>query len=230
MLTVVIGLVVDKAGAQLPAITITEAGADAERRPFVRWMPDYPIVNIRVSTRPVSDPTGQPSSRHWVQAASYDRAVHGPAPFWRGADDPLAPGVYYTAIQGDAAFQGLAPWTPFKSFRVSARPGEWTGHTTQKRYIRFTRSSRGRPRGLAFSVYAPACGTYASVSLPGEVRTRKDGSFSVSGRGVSRRWIGTANVRIAGRVRRGFARGVLRVDDLFEGCSSGRVSWAARRR
>ena len=56
------GAAADHAQAQaLPPITLTDAGADAKRRPFARWAPAYPIVNIAVSTRPISDATGQPA-------------------------------------------------------------------------------------------------------------------------------------------------------------------------
>ena len=41
----------------------TEAGADAQRRPFARWTPDYPFVNVRVTTRPVRGPGTEPSGR-----------------------------------------------------------------------------------------------------------------------------------------------------------------------
>lgn len=216
--------------APLPPIALSQAGADLKRRPFARWTPTYPIVNVRVSTRPVRDPNTQPSGRYLVQAGFHDRAKDGPAPFWQSADDPLVPGIYHTAIQGDAPFQAGMPWTAFRSFRVSARRGEWTGHTSQKRYIRFTRSRRGALRGLALSVHARGCETYAALSLRREVRVRKDGRFSARTNGVSRRWIGAARARIEGRVRGGFARGVVEVADLFEGCSSGRVRWSARRR
>lgn len=216
--------------APLPPIELTDAGADAQRRPFARWRPDHPIVNLRVSTRPVRDPGTQPADRYLAQAGFYDRAAHGPAPFWRGEGDPLLPGVYHTAIQGDGPGQGGAPWTQFRSFRVKPRRGEWTGPTSQKRYLRFTRTRAGALRGVAFSVYARGCGTYASLRLPGSVPLRADGRFSARGTGRSKRYVGAAKVRISGRVRRGFARGTLRVDDLFEGCGSGYVRWSARRR
>ena len=41
-------------------------------------------------------------------------------------DDPLIPGVYYTAIQGDAPLQANMPWTPSKRFRVES-PGRESG-------------------------------------------------------------------------------------------------------
>ena len=216
----------------LPPINLTGAGADGQRVPFARWTPDdYPIVNIRVSTRPVRGPGTQPAARFLIEAGSYDRIEDGPEALWRSENDPLVPGTYYTAIQGDAASQGGMPWTGFKRFRVKARNGEWTGNTSQKRYIRFRRKPGGAISGLAFSVFARGtCGTFASLSVPGRVAVDSDGRFSVRARGRSKRFVGTADVRITGRVRRGFARGTLRVDDLFEGCSSGRVRWSARRR
>ncbi len=216
------------AAAPFPPIELTQAGTDAQRRPFARWTPDYPFVNIRVATRPVRGPGTQPSSGYWVQADTFDRAEDGSAPFWRGA--PLVPGVYYTSIQGDAASQGGMEWTPFRRFRVAARSGEWTGPTSQRRYLRFTRPRRGVIQGLAFSVFARRCGGYAALSLPGQVKVRRDGRFSARGTGRSTRWVGAATVRIEGRIRRSFARGVVRVDGLFEGCSSGSVRWSARRR
>lgn len=216
------------AAAPLPPIQLTQAGADAQRRPFARWTPDYPFVNVRVTTRPVRGPGTQPSSRYWVRADTFDRADDGPAPFWRG--DPLVPGMYYTSIQGDAASQGGMAWTPFRRFRVAARRGEWTGPTSQRRYLRFTRPRRGVIQGLAFSVFARPCGGYAALSLPGQVKVRRDGRFSARGTARSTRWVGAPRVRITGRIRRGFSRGTIRVDGLFEGCSSGSVRWSARRR
>lgn len=221
------------AGAQadpLPPIALTDAGADAQRLPFARWTPEYPIVNILVSTRPVRVPGTRPTARFWAEAGSYDRIEDGPEALWRGENDPLVPGLYYTSIQGDAPSQGGMPWTRFKRFKVKARPGEWTGNTSQKRYIRFRRSRGGALTGLAFSVYAHACGTFASLSLPGKVQVDEDGRFSARARGTSKRFVGAADARIHGRIRRGVARGVLRVEDLFEGCSSGRVRWSAHRR
>ena len=220
------------AAGLLAPITLSETGADAKRRPFARWTPAYPIVNILVSTRAVTDPDTRPARRYWVQADTYGSLDDGPEPFWRG-DDPLIPGVYYTAIQGDAPLQANMPWTPSKRFRVKPRPGEWTGPTSQKRYIRFKRPRGGALRGLAFSVYARSdgCEAHSSFSLPGRVLVLADGSFSARYEGV---WNvnrqSTANIRIKGRVRSGFARGELRVTDLFEGCKTGRVRWSARRR
>lgn len=220
------------AAGLLAPITLTEAGADAQRRPFARWTPAYPIVNILVSTRAVRDEDTRPSPRYWVQADSYGSLVDGPEPFWQG-DDSLIPGAYYTAIQGDAPLQADLPWTPSKRFRVKARRGEWTGPTSQKHYIRFTRPRRTVLRGLGFSIYGHGggCEARSSFSLPRQVHLRDDGSFSVRFQGV---WnvprTSTANIRIKGRVSRGFARGVLRVADLFEGCKTGRVRWSARRR
>jgi len=220
----------DARAAAVPPIELTDAGVDARRLPFARWSGDYPIVNLRVSTRAVRGPGTQPASRYLAQAGFYDRAAHGPAPFWRSEGDPLLPGAYHTAIQGDAPSQAKQPWTPFKSFRVKPRRGEWTGPTSQRRYLRFTRTRSGAIRGLAFSVYAPGCDSYASLRLPGSLRVRSDGRFSGSGRGISKRYVGAARIRISGRVRAGFARGALRVRDLFEGCGSGYVRWAVRRR
>ena len=213
-------------------ITLTGAGADAQRRPFARWTPSFPIVNIAVSTRPVRGADTAPAIRYRVQSGSYGILEDGPSPFWRGAE-PLVPGVYYTAIDGDGPSQGALPWTAFTRFRVPARKGEWTGATSQRRYLRFTRPRARVLRRLAFSVYARglACQVHSSFSIPGDIRLRRDGGFSIRLQGV---WnlphTSTANIRVSGRVRRSFARGVVRVDDLFEGCSSGRVRWSARRR
>lgn len=218
------------AAAPQSQIALLDAGADAQRRPFASWTPDLPFVNVRVSTRAVRGPDTQPASRYWVEAGTYDRAVDGPAPAWKGGADPLVPGIYHLSIQGDAASQGGMPWTPFRSFRVPARRGEWTGPTEQGRYLRFTRTRSGSLAGVAFSVLARPCGTYASLALPGRVRVRRDGTFSALLRGSSRRWVGSPRVRFAGRVRRAFARGTLEVTGLFEGCTSGRVRWSARRR
>jgi hypothetical protein len=174
----------------------------------------------------------EPGLRYRVQTGLYGILDDGPQPFWRSAE-PLVPGTYYTAIDGDAPSQGGRPWTAFKRFRVPARRGEWTGTTSQKRYIRFVRPRPRLLRGLTFSVYArgTACAAHSSFALPSQVRLRRDGRFSARFRGV---WnlprTSVANVRVSGRVRRGFARGVVRVDDLFEGCSSGAVRWSARRR
>jgi hypothetical protein len=211
--------------AHLEPIALTAAGADSGRLPFARWAPDYPIVNIRVSTR-----SGAAADLHRVQTGFYGREDDGTEPFWRGEDDRLVPGVYYTSVQGDAPGHGGSPWSPATLFRVPARRREWTGPTSQGRYLRFTRSRSGALRGLAFSVYAPGCRTHATLSLPGSIRVRRDGTFSGRGTGTSKRFVGTARIRIRGRVRRGFARGAIRVDDLFEGCSSGRIRWSARRR
>ena len=228
---VVVGAAAEQAGAQaLAPITLTDAGADAKRRPFARWAPAYPIVNIAVSTRPIGDATGQPALRYRVQSGTYGALDDGPTPFWRG-DDALVPGVYYTAIDGDAPSQGALPWTPFKRFRVTARRGEWTGATSQKRYVRFTRPRRGRIRGLAFSVYArgSGCEAHSTFALPRDLRVRRDGRFSARFRGVRNLpGTSTATIRVAGRIRRGFARGTIFVDDLFEGCRSGRIRWSAR--
>jgi hypothetical protein len=232
-IVVVLGLLGPSAAPALAAplqpIQLTQAGADSHRVPFARWAPDHPIVNIRVSTRPTRMADGQPAIRYWEAAGSYGRLDDGPAPEWLSGDGPLVPGLYYTSIQGDGP-SGPTDWTPSHSFRVKARHGEWTGPTSQKRYLRFTRSRTGALRGLALSVYAPGCTGHASLSLPGSFRVHRNGTFSATGRGRSRRWIGTARVRVSGRIHRHFARGVVRVDDLFEGCGSGRVSWSARLR
>lgn len=218
------------AGQGLAPITLTEAGADGQRRPFARWTPAYPIVNVLVSTRPIRAADGRPAQRYWVEADSYGIVDDGPEPAWRG-DDPLVPGTYWTAIQGDAPGQGGMPWTPFKRFRVIARRGEWAGPTSQRRYIRFARTPRGALRGLAFSVFArgPGCTAHSSFALPRSVAVREDGSFSAGFRGVSNLpGTSSANVRITGRVGRRVATGVVRVRNLFEGCRSGRVRWSAR--
>lgn len=228
-LVLVIGPAAGTAGAALPPITLTEAGVDAQRRPTARWTPEYPIVNIVVATRPVRDASTRPARRYWVQSGFHDR----PEPFWRG-DDPVIPGVYYTAIQGDAPFQGGMPWTPFKRFRVNARRGEWTGPTSQQHYIRFTRPGQRALRGLSLSVHGTgmSCEAHSSFTLaPRQVRVREDGSFSARFPGVTNRpRTSSADILIKGRARRRFARGVLRVSNLFEGCDSGRVRWSARRR
>ena len=88
-----------------PPITLTEAGADGQRHPFARWTPDYPIVNILVSSQP-GQRRGHPAVAPLLgPTGSYGFLDHGPEPFWRG-NDRLIPGVYYTAIDGDAPFQG----------------------------------------------------------------------------------------------------------------------------
>ena len=222
---------VGTAAEPLPPIVLTDAGADVRRLPFARWRPDYPVVNVRVSTRPTRDAADRPAARYVAQNGSYSRDPDGPEPHWRGRNDPLLPGVYYTSIQGDAPSQANGPWTPFRRFRVRARSGEWTGSTSQKRPIRFTRPRPRVLRGLALYFYGRPCGVPGSLSLPGDVRVGRDDRFSARGRGRSRRYIGAANLSIRGRVRGGFARGVLRVRDLFDGgCGTGLVRWSARRR
>jgi hypothetical protein len=90
----------------------------------VRWDPAWPLVNILVSTRPVRSADGTPALRYWVRAGFYDALSDGPERVWR-SDDPLIPGVYYTAISGDAAFEH-SPFTPFMRITVRPKRGEWT--------------------------------------------------------------------------------------------------------
>ena len=135
--------------APLPPITLTEAGADVQRRPFARWTPDYPIVNILVSTRAVRDEDTRPALRYWVQTGFYGFLDDGPEPLWRG-DYPLIPGVYYTAVQGDGPFQGDLPWTPSVRFRVKARRGEWTGSDLPEALHPFCAPSSGGTEGRDF--------------------------------------------------------------------------------
>ena len=217
----------------LPPITLTEAGADGQRHPFVRWTPDYPIVNILVSSRPARDADTRPTRRYWVQTGFYGFLDDGPEPLWRG-DHRLIPGIYYTAIDGDGPFQGELPWTASTRFRVKPRPGEWTGPTSQKRYIRLTRPRPGVLRGVSFSIYARS----ESCSGHSLLRAAPPGAGRRAGQVLRalRECVGPA---AAGRrrhqhqrPRRGaFARGVLRVNNLFEGgCKTGRVTWSARQR
>jgi hypothetical protein len=216
-------------GAQPAPLTLTAAGVDAHRVPFVRWDPAWPVVNILVSTRPVSAADGTPALRYWVQAGSYGALSDGPERVWRG-DNPFIPGVYYTAISGDAPFQH-SPFTPFKRVTVKPRRGEWTGPTSQKRYIRFTRPASRVLDRVSFSVFGPNDGCRSSFVLHLRIRLRHDGRFSVHLRQV---WNlerqSQGDVRIKGRVRDRFARGSLRVERLFEGCKTGQVTWSARRR
>lgn len=217
----------------LPPITLTEAGADGQRLPFVRWKPDYPIVNILVSSRPARDADTRPTRRYWVQTGFYGFLDDGPEPLWRG-DHRLIPGIYYTAIDGDGPFQGELPWTASTRFRVKPRPGEWTGPTSQKRYIRLTRPRPGVLRGVSFSIYArsESCSGHTSFVLPRPVPVDAQGRFSARFENVwdlPRQAVG--DISINGRVRGAVARGVLRVKNLFEGgCKTGRVTWSARQR
>jgi hypothetical protein len=222
------------AGPLPPApITLTEASADAQRFPFARWTPDYPIVNVLVSSRPARDADTRPTRRYWVQTGFYDFLNDGPEPFWRG-DHRLIPGIYYTAIDGDGPFLGELPWTASTRFRVKPRPGEWTGPTSQKRYIRLTRPRPGVLRRVSFSIYArsESCSGHTSFVLPRPVPVAAEGKFSARFENVwdlPRQTAG--DISINGRVRRNLARGVLRVKNLFEGgCKTGRVTWSARLR
>jgi hypothetical protein len=215
--------------AQLAPLTLTEAGVDGHRHPFARWDPAWPLVNISVSTRPVRSADGNPALRYWVQTGLYGALSDGPERIWRGKD-PLIPGVYYTSISGDAPFEH-SPATPFKRVTVMPRPGEWTGPTSQQRYIRFTRPAPRVLERLSFSVFGPNDGCHSSFVLRRRIRLRPDGRFSAHLRNV---WNlerqSQGNVRISGRVRDRFARGTLRVERLYEGCRTGPVGWSARRR
>jgi len=85
----------------LEPLTLTQAGVDTQRHPFAHWTPTWPLVNIAVSSRPVRRADGTPALRYWVQPGFMGSSP--PVNFWRG-DEPLVPGVYYTAVSGDAAF------------------------------------------------------------------------------------------------------------------------------
>ena len=205
---------------------------DGQRLPFVRWTPDYPIVNILVSSRPARDADTRPTRRYWVQTGFYGFLDDGPEPFWRG-DHRLIPGIYYTAIDGDGPFQGEL-LDRLTRFRVKPRPGEWTGPTSQKRYIRLTRPRPGVLRGVCFSIYArsESCSGHTSFMLPRPVPVDAQGRFSARFGNV---WDlprqASGNISINGRVRGGLVRGALRVKNLFEGgCNTGRVTWSVRRR
>ena len=214
------------ASAQLAPLTLSEAGVDAQRHPFASWTPAWPLVNILVSTKPARDADGTPAMRYWVQAGFMGSI--SPETSWRG-DDPLIPGVYYTSISGDAAFQ-RTPWTPFERLDVRAKRGEWTGSTSQRHYIRFRRP---RPRVLtrvSFSIYGVNDGCRASFVLSRRIQVRADGRFSARVRQSTLNGQTEGVVRVRGRVRRRFARGTLRVDDMYEGCKTGLVRWTARRR
>ena len=211
----------------LEPLTLTEAGVDAQRHPFVRWTPTWPLVNIAVSSTPVRGADGTPAIRYWVQPGFMGSLP--PVNFWRG-DEPLVPGVYYAAVSGDAAFQH-SPFTPFERVTVKANKGEWTGPTSQKRYIRFRRPRLNVLEGLSFSVYGANDGCHASFALRRRIRTRDDGRFSARFPQVSTLNGQTAaDVEIRGRVRRRFARGTLHVERMYEGCETKRVRWTARLR
>jgi hypothetical protein len=220
----------DGAGsAQLAPLTLTEAGVDGHRHPFARWDPAWPLVNILVSTRPVRSADDTPALRYWVQAGFYGALSDGPERVWRG-DDPLIPGVYYTSVSGDAPFE-YSPFTPFKRVTVKPRRGEWTGPTSQKRYIRFTRPAPRVLGRVSFSIFGPNDGCRSSFVLHRRIRLREDGRFSLHLRQVwNLEGQSQGDVRISGRVRDRSARGTLRVERLFEGCGTGPVSWSARRR
>ena len=211
----------------LEPLTLTQAGIDTQRHPFAHWTPTWPLVNIVVSSRPVRRADGTPAFRYGVQTGFMGSLP--PVNFWRG-DEPLVPGVYYTAVSGDAAFQ-QSPFTPFKRVTVKANQGEWTGPTSQKRYIRFKRPRLNLLEGLSFSVYGANDGCHASFALRRRIRTRDDGRFSALFPQV---WTlngqTTAGVEIRGRLRHRFARGTLQVERMYEGCESGRVRWTARLR
>jgi hypothetical protein len=215
------------ASEPLAPLTLTQAGVDAQRHPFARWAPAWPLVNIAVSTRPVRRADGTPAMRYTVQVGFMGSLPAETS--WRG-DEPLVPGVYYTAASGDAAFQ-QSPYTPFTRVEVKAKRGEWSGPTSQKRYIRFMRP---RPRvldGVSFSVYGANDGCHATFRLPHRISVREDGRFSArfpQVRSLNGQTDGA--VRIQGRVWRRFARGTLRVERMFEGCASGLVHWTAERR
>lgn len=215
--------------AQLAPLTLTEAGVDSHRHPFARWDPAWPLVNILVSTRPVRSADGTPALRYWVETGSYGALSDGPERAWR-SDQPLIPGVYYTSISGDAPFEH-SPFTQFKRITVTPRRGEWTGPTSQQRYIRFTRPAPRVLHGMSFSIFGPHDGCHSSFVLQRRIRLQPDGHFSLHLRNV---WNlerqSPGDVRISGRVRHRFARGRLRVERLFEGCRTGLVHWSARRR
>lgn len=211
----------------LEPLTLTQAGVDPQRHPFAHWTPTWPLVNIAVSSRPVRRADGTPAIRYWVQPGFMGSSP--PVNFWRG-DDQLVPGVYYMAVSGDAAFQH-SPLTPFKRVTVKAKQGEWTGPTSQKRYIRFRRPRPNVLEGMSFSVYGANDGCHASFALRRQIGTRDDGRFSAH---LPHVWTlngqTTADVGIRGRVRRRFARGTLQVERMYEGCESGTVRWTARLR
>jgi len=233
-LIAVLGLCGDAIGegarsTQLAPLTLTDAGVDSHRHPFARWDPAWPLVNLSVSTRPVRSADGSPALRYWAQVGSYGALSDGPERVWHGID-ALIPGVYYTSISGDAPFEH-SPSTPFKRVTVMPRPGEWTGPTSQKRYIRFTPPAPRVLDRLSFSVFGPNDGCHSSFVLQRRIRLRPDGHFSAHLRNV---WNlerqSPGDVQISGRVRGRFARGRLRVERLYEGCKTGLVRWSARRR
>jgi hypothetical protein len=224
--TAALGLGAVPASAQLAPLTLSQAGADIHRHPFARWTPAWPLVNILVSTRPIRDADGTPAMRYWVQVGFMGSVP--PETSWRG-DDPLIPGAYYTSISGDAAFQH-SPWTAFKRVEVKAKRGEWTGPTTQGYYIRLRRPRPQLLTRVSFSIYGANDGCRASFVLRHRIRVGADGRFSAHVRQSTLNGQTEGDVRIRGRVRRGFGRGTLRVADMYEGCKTGLVHWTARRR
>ena len=72
----------------LEPLTLTGAGVDAQRHPFARWTPAWPLVNILVASSPVRRADGTPPLRYWVQTGFM--GSHAPVTSWRG-DEPLVP-------------------------------------------------------------------------------------------------------------------------------------------
>jgi hypothetical protein len=213
------------AGEPLDPIKVEDAGVNVHRRPYVRWTPAWPLVNIGMTTRPVRRADGLPARRFTVTAGFMGSLPAETS--WVG-EDRLVPGDYHLSISGDAAFQ-TSPWTPFVLITVRARHGEWTGPTSQKRYIRLGHPGPRVLDGVSFSVWGGGVGScYASFTLP-RIWLRADGSFSAHFPSARSRQTG-GNVWISGRLRRRFARGTLRVADMFEGCRTPIVRWSARRR
>ena len=70
----------------LEPLTLTGAGVDAQRHPFARWTPTWPLVNILVSSRPVRRADGTPALRYWIQTGFMGSLP--PVTSWRG-DEPL---------------------------------------------------------------------------------------------------------------------------------------------
>ncbi|MBN1530974.1 MAG: hypothetical protein JW895_18070 [Thermoleophilaceae bacterium] len=213
------------AGEPLAPLEITSARVDAQRHVFVSWAPAWPLVNIAVTTRPVRRPDGEPARRYQVQGGFMGSLP--PQTSWR-VEDPLIPGEYHVSISGDAAFRH-SPATPFEHLAVKARRGEWTGSTSQSRYIRLRHPGPRVLDGTSFSVWGgEPDGCYVSFALP-RIWVRPDGSFSAHFPSAHSRQT-EGDVRISGRVRDRFARGTLRVTNMFEGCRTKVVSWSARKR
>jgi hypothetical protein len=209
----------------LEPLTLTGAGVDAQRHPFARWTPTWPLVNILVASRPVRRADGTPPLRYWVQTGFM--GSQPPVTSWRG-DEPLVPGAYFITVSGDAAFQH-SPYTPFQRVTVKAKQGEWTGPTSQKRYIRFRRPGPGILDDVSFSVYGANDGCHASFALRRRIRVRDDGRFSARfPQAPSLNGQTSGDVQVRGRMQRHFARGTLRVERMFEGCKSRQVRWTAR--